>query len=870
MTNLQYLYLSGNQLSGGIPAVLSSLTNLQTLYLPGNQLSGGIPAVLSSLTNLQYLDLGSNPLGGTIPSSLGSMTNLRSLNLYNNQLTGTLPPELANLTNLQTLYLPGNQLSGNIPTSLGGLSKLVNLALNSNQLTGPIPAELGNLANLQYLELGSNPLSGSIPTSLGSLANLRYLYLYNSQITGAIPGELGNLTNLQTLYLGNNPLSGSIPAGLGNLANLRSLYLGSNRLTGAIPAELASLTSLQYLSLSGNQLGGPIPSSLAGLVSLNGADFRWNALYSTDGSLISFLNSKQSGGNWQSYQTVAPTSIQAAAQSSTSILVSWARIAYTQNTGRYQVWTSLTSGGPYTCRFHHGQVGFQPPSQRPKSLHALLLVVRTVTDPHGNNPNMVTSEPSAEVSATTQAAPAPAVSLSPATLIFPDTPVGSTSTARTFTLTNTGNVALNITSISASGDFQTNNCGASLAATASCSVNVTFTPVASGSRSGTVSIASNAPGSPHTVSLSGNGVVFPVASLSAAGFDFGMQPVGPAGATQTLTIANSGNGSLVISSLALAGANPADFRFGSLPLPITVPQGNYTTIVVQFAPTDAGSRSASLTITDNAAGSPHSVSLNGIGATASLLAWGENGNGQLGNGTTALSRTPVQVSGLHQVLALAGKTTHSLALKVDGTVWSWGKSGNGELGTAHSQLARFLSRYRRLRTRAESLRATTIVWLPGATAHSGLGGSNAIGQLGLGNLQYTTTPLQVSSLSQVIAVAAGDFHSLAVKADGTLWSFGQNGSGQLGNGTTTFSTVPVQVTSLAGVVEVAGGSSHSLALMSDGTVWAWGLNTSGQLGNGTTASSSVPVQVSGLTGVLTIAAGSFHSMALKSDGTVWA
>ncbi|MBF0487187.1 MAG: hypothetical protein HQK98_03415, partial [Nitrospirae bacterium] len=134
----------------------------------------------------------------------------------------------------------------------------------------------------------------------------------------------------------------------------------------------------------------------------------------------------------------------------------------------------------------------------------------------------------------------------------------------------------------------------------------------------------------------------------------------------------------------------------------------------------------------------------------------------------------------------------------------------------------------------------------------------------------SNTPVQVSGLTGVTAVAGGFEHTIALTGDGTVWAWGYNGYGQLGDGTNTNSNTPVQVSGLTGVTAVAGGAVHSVALRSDGTVWAWGLNQYGQLGNGTNTNSNTPVQVSGLTGVTAVAAGFEHSVALKSDGTVWA
>jgi alpha-tubulin suppressor-like RCC1 family protein len=149
-------------------------------------------------------------------------------------------------------------------------------------------------------------------------------------------------------------------------------------------------------------------------------------------------------------------------------------------------------------------------------------------------------------------------------------------------------------------------------------------------------------------------------------------------------------------------------------------------------------------------------------------------------------------------------------------------------------------------------------------------GYNFYGQVGDGTITQRTSPIQVAGVSGVVAIAAGGYHTLALKSNGTVWAWGYNFYGQLGDGTTTQRTSPVQITSLSGVVGIAAGDNHSLAWKSDGTLWAWGLNTSGQLGDGTTTSRVSPVQVGSLTNVLSASAGASHSLAVKSDGTVWA
>lgn len=149
-------------------------------------------------------------------------------------------------------------------------------------------------------------------------------------------------------------------------------------------------------------------------------------------------------------------------------------------------------------------------------------------------------------------------------------------------------------------------------------------------------------------------------------------------------------------------------------------------------------------------------------------------------------------------------------------------------------------------------------------------GYNYSGQLGVGTTDYSrSSPVQTVGLNDVKSVAAGWSHALALKQDGTVWSWGRNSNGQLGDGTTTQRNAPVQVAGLTDVTAISTHYWHSLALKRDGTVWAWGENAEGELGNGTLTSSLVPVQVVGLSDVSDIAASGYHSVALKKDGTVW-
>jgi len=302
-----------------------------------------------------------------------------------------------------------------------------------------------------------------------------------------------------------------------------------------------------------------------------------------------------------------------------------------------------------------------------------------------------------------------------------------------------------------------------------------------------------------------------------------------------------------------------------------------------------------------AAGEYHTIALD---ADGTVWTWGSSMYGQLGDGigdtVGDYSDVPVQVVGpggsgyLTDIVAIAAGGFHSVALKSDGTVWTWGYNIFGQLGdntTANSNVpvqvlgsggSGFLSDIIAIAageffTIALKSDGTVRAW-----------GENWNGQLGDNTTVHKRTPVQVLGiggsgvLTDIIAIAAGDYHTTAVRADGIACSWGDNNYGQLGDNTTINKTTPIQVLGAGGsgyltdIIAIEAGWRHTVAAESDGAVWTLGENNYGQLGDNTTNDSYTPVQVLGpggsgyLTDMTAVAAGYAHTVALKSDKTVWA
>ncbi len=313
-----------------------------------------------------------------------------------------------------------------------------------------------------------------------------------------------------------------------------------------------------------------------------------------------------------------------------------------------------------------------------------------------------------------------------------------------------------------------------------------------------------------------------------------------------------------------------------------------------------------------AAGYYHTVALKSDGT---VWAWGDNTNGQLGDGTKTNRTVPVPVKEINSVVTITSKESSTTAQKMDSSFWIWGnealiscekpKQVNEIQGIA--ALGSFLDHPIALRSdgsiwmwvevplgvdnffavgkridkespilmRIKGIdNVTTIVC--GENYQVALKSDGTLWDLhsreiitDYGQKTISIVPNQICELNDVIVISGGRTHAIALKRDGTVWTWGNNTDSQLGDGTTTNRFSPAQVKGLNNITAVAGGGYHSVALKSDGTVWAWGDNNYGQLGIGTTIDTSTPVQVKTLNNINAIAAGTLHTIVLKSDGTIW-
>jgi len=284
-----------------------------------------------------------------------------------------------------------------------------------------------------------------------------------------------------------------------------------------------------------------------------------------------------------------------------------------------------------------------------------------------------------------------------------------------------------------------------------------------------------------------------------------------------------------------------------------------------------------------------------VRADSTVWSWGVNWRGQLGDGTGKDSNLPVQVmikenAPLTHAMRVSSSGAHAAAVLNDGSVWCWGHNNYGQIGSgAAGKSALFATQVKGPDSQGfltdiaavsagcyhcVAVRRDGTVWAWGLNDDCQLGD-------GTGKDQPVPVAVKMSgdkgaaAMTEVIDVAAGAKHSVALRTDGSVCAWGDNLLGQCGDGTAEDRPFAVKVKSLGTVTSIAAGWFHTLALKADGTVWAWGYNHFGQLGDGSEKDRRIPIQVRGpegkgfLTDVAAIACGGRHSLALRKDGTVW-
>ena len=265
-----------------------------------------------------------------------------------------------------------------------------------------------------------------------------------------------------------------------------------------------------------------------------------------------------------------------------------------------------------------------------------------------------------------------------------------------------------------------------------------------------------------------------------------------------------------------------------------------------------------------------------IGDDGSLWAWGQNVDGQLGDGTTIQRLIPVNILPGSRWAHVSAGAAHTLAIRDDGSLWAWGNNGNGRLGDGTAVFrnapVNILPGTRWTHVSAGSLHSTGIM-IDGSLWTWGFNGE---GRLGDGTTNNRFNPTPIMSGYRWIYVSAGASHNLAIREDGSLWAWGNGGNGRLGNGETYNRLTPVNILPGTMWAHAAAGGMHSAGIRAAdsgniaGSLWTWGHNGNGRLGDGTTTASNVPIAI--LPGInhLHVTASSEHTLAVRADRSMWA
>ncbi|KAL2327155.1 hypothetical protein Fmac_020582 [Flemingia macrophylla] len=261
--NLDYLDISSNLLTGGVPDCWEYWKGLTFLFMENNMLTGEVPPSMGSLIDLIILDLHNNSLSGNFSLDLSNMTKLEFINIKQNNFSGAVPTKMPH--SMEVMLLSSNQFKGNIPYQICNISSLIQLDLFHNKLSGPIPPCISDISNMgraqrtDHYPFAFNLYNKGQELNYRDYGLLRTLDLSSNNLSGEIPLQVYSLIQLQSLNLSRNHFTGEISREIGSMKNLESLDLSSNKLYGEIPGSISSLSFLSFLNLSYNDFTGPIP-----------------------------------------------------------------------------------------------------------------------------------------------------------------------------------------------------------------------------------------------------------------------------------------------------------------------------------------------------------------------------------------------------------------------------------------------------------------------------------------------------------------------------------------------------------------------------------------------------------------------------------
>jgi len=565
---------SGNS-NGTLNIVENAGGSTQTVTLNGQ---AGTPIAMVSPGTLNF---GSQVLGSTSASQNVTLSNTGNFTLTLNSIA--VSGDFAQNNNCGSALAPNASCVISVtftPQSSGSSSGTI--PITDNASGSPQSVSLSG-TGLTPAAVSLSPSSLSFSTPLGTSSASQTVTVTN---TGGVALGISSVAANYPFEIMTNTCTGNLAGGASCSVNISYTAQTSGAVTGAF-----TITD----SAAGSPQSVPLTGTTPATVSLSAASLTFS------GQLI---------GTTSAAQTVTLTNTGGTSLSVSSIATSQP-FAETNN-------CPVSLAGGASCSI---TVTFTPQT-RGNSTGGV-----TISDSASGSPQSVSLSG-------TGLTPA-AVSLSASSLTFPGQVVGTTSTVQTVVLTNTGGASLSISGIVTNQPFaETNNCPASLAGGASCTMSITFTPQSSGSSSGTISITDNDTGSPQSVSLSGTGLTPAAVSLSPSSLSFST-PLGTSSASQAITVTNTGGAALGISSIA------ANYPFEIMTSTCTgsLAGGASCSVNISFTPQTSSSVTGAFTITDNASGSPQSVPLTGTTPAAVALSPSSLTFSSQAIGTTSAAQT---------------------------------------------------------------------------------------------------------------------------------------------------------------------------------------------------------------------------------------